>query len=66
MPGGPGPTGRILDYTKFIYESINKYCPKLNTITINCVQLMNEFFLYPMVGAWKNFKFATEQVGCFF
>ena len=27
-----GPTGRILDYTKFIYDSINKFCPNVHTV----------------------------------
>ena len=75
-----GTTGRILDYTKFIYESINKYCPNLKTITINSadcdwfqpiytrndwLQQRNEFFPYPMVGAWKNVKIIITDCFCF-
>ena len=56
-----GPTERILDYTKFIYESINKHCPNLNNITFNWLQRKNEFFPYPMVGVWKNSKISKLQ-----
>ena len=49
-----GPTGRILDFTKFIYESINKFCPNVHTVDTNSHLQRNEFFPYPMLGAWKN------------
>ena len=63
---------KILDCTKFIYESIKQHCPNLNTININWLERRNEFFPYPMVGAWKNFKITTvsvehnRAVECFF
>ena len=51
-----GPTGRILDYTKFIYDSINKLCPKVHIVDTNSHLQRNDFFPYPMVGAWANSK----------
>ena len=53
-----GPTGRILDFTKFIYESINKFCPNVHTVDTNSHLQRNEFFPYPMLGAWKNSNLA--------
>ena len=32
MSEWPGPTGRILDFTKFIYDSINKLCPNVHIV----------------------------------
>ena len=57
-----GPTGRILDFTKFIYESINKFCPNVHTVDTNSHLQRNEFFPYPMIGAWKNFDL-TKSCG---
>ena len=57
-----GPTGRILDFTKFIYESINKFCPNVHTVDTNSHLQRNAFFPYPMLGAWKNFDL-TKSCG---
>ena len=57
-----GPTGRILEYTKFIYESINKFCPHVHTVDTNSHLQRNAFFPYPMLGAWKNFDL-TKSCG---
>ena len=77
-PGGLsnwwGPTGAIFDYTKIIYESINNFCPSVKTIKANWLGQRDEFFPYPMIGAWKQFfphtfcwfGILTSQKCCFF
>ena len=70
-PGGLsnwwGPTGAIFDYTKIIYESINNFCPNVDTITVNWPSQSIEFFPYPHVGPWKYFKTPkTVSVECYF
>ena len=57
--------GRIFDYTKFIYEAIQMFCPRVNTITTNCQEQLKDFFPYPMAGAWKNIKITPESAPCF-
>ena len=64
MGANPQP-GRLFDYTKFIYEAIQMFCPRVNTITTNCLEQLNDFFPYPMSGAWKNIKITTVSAPCF-
>ena len=61
-----GPTGGILDYTKFIYESIDKFCPNVHTVNTNSHLQRNEFFPYPMLGGWKNSKITKYRLESFF
>ena len=61
-----GPTGGILDYTKFIYESIDKFCPNVHTVNRNSHLQRNEFFPYPMLGGWKNSKITKYHLESFF
>ena len=56
---------RLFDYTKFIYEAIQMFCPRVNTITTNCQEQLKDFFPYPMAGAWKNIKITPESAPCF-
>lgn len=46
----------VFGYTKFMYEAINRKCPKLNSITTDSLCQMKDFFPYPLVGAWKKIE----------
>lgn len=50
------PREDVFGFTKFMYEAINKNCPKLNRITTDSRCQMKEFFPYPLVRAWKNIE----------
>ena len=58
----------MLDYTKFLYEAINKFCPRVDMIfsekseffTNNSLEKMKEYFPYPMIGPWKNIQLKSD------